>query len=57
MQAIIVDDEPDGVRALQKMLEMHCPQVQVVATCANAEHATAARQQGSSAGCVPRANL
>jgi two-component system LytT family response regulator len=36
MQAILVDDEPDGIRTLQKMLELHCPQVQIVATCSNA---------------------
>lgn len=42
MQAILVDDEPDGIRTLQKMLELHCPQVTVVATCPNA---TVARQK------------
>jgi two-component system, LytTR family, response regulator len=36
MQAILVDDEPDGIRALQKMLERHCPQVNVTATCNSA---------------------
>jgi two-component system, LytTR family, response regulator len=36
MKAILVDDEPDGIRTLQKMLERHCPQVQVAATCSNA---------------------
>ena len=36
MQAIIVDDEQDGIRTLQKMLELHCPGVQVVATCSSA---------------------
>jgi two-component system LytT family response regulator len=36
MRAIIVDDETDGVRTLQKLLERHCPRVQVVATAANA---------------------
>jgi len=39
MQAILVDDEPDGIRTLQKMLELHCPQVQIVATCSNASAA------------------
>ena len=42
MKAIIVDDEPDGIRTLQKMLAVHCPQVEVVATCSNAN---AAKQQ------------
>jgi two-component system, LytTR family, response regulator len=36
MKAILVDDEPDGIRALKKMLELHCPQVKVAATCPNA---------------------
>lgn len=36
MKAILVDDELDGVRTLQKMLSLHCPQVEVMTTCANA---------------------
>lgn len=36
MKAILVDDEPDGIRTLKKMLELHCPHVQVEATCHNA---------------------
>ena len=36
MKAILVDDEPDGIRTLQKKLEKHCPNVTVAATCANA---------------------
>lgn len=35
MKAILVDDEPDGIRTLQKMLQLHCPQVMVAATCNN----------------------
>jgi two-component system, LytTR family, response regulator len=42
MKAILVDDEPDGLKTLQKMLERHCPQVQVVAICSNA---AAAKQE------------
>jgi two-component system, LytTR family, response regulator len=42
MKAILVDDEPDGIRALQKMLERHCPFVNIAATCNNA--ATAKQQ-------------
>jgi len=37
MRAILVDDEPDGIRTLKKMLELHCPDVEIVATCHNAE--------------------
>ena len=36
MKAILVDDEPDGIRTLKKMLESYCPQVNVAATCSNA---------------------
>ncbi len=36
MKAILVDDEPDGIRTLNKMLELHCPQVDVISTCSNA---------------------
>jgi len=36
MKAIIVDDEQDGIRTLQKMLERYCPHVKVVASCSSA---------------------
>lgn len=36
MKAILVDDEPDGILTLQRMLERHCPQVDIIATCHNA---------------------
>jgi len=36
MKAILVDDEWDGIRTLQKMLERYCPQVNVEATCSSA---------------------
>jgi two-component system LytT family response regulator len=36
MKAIIVDDELDGIRTLQKILERYCPQVKVVTTCSSA---------------------
>jgi two-component system LytT family response regulator len=36
MKAILVDDEPDGIGTLKKMLEIHCPNVKVVSTCSNA---------------------
>jgi two-component system LytT family response regulator len=42
MKAILVDDEGDGIRTLQKLLARHCPQVEVAATCTNA---VAAKQQ------------
>jgi two-component system LytT family response regulator len=42
MKAILVDDEPDGIRTLKKMLELHCPHVKIAATCSSA---TMAKQQ------------
>jgi two-component system, LytTR family, response regulator len=39
MKALLVDDEPDGIRALTKMLELNCPDVQIAAACNNAESA------------------
>jgi two-component system, LytTR family, response regulator len=39
MKAILVDDESDGIRTLQKLLERHCPQVQVVGIASNADAA------------------
>jgi two-component system LytT family response regulator len=38
-KAILVDDEPRGLASLQKLLQMHCPQVEVLATCLNANDA------------------
>jgi hypothetical protein len=29
-KAIIVDDEPDGIRTLKKLLELNCPEVEVL---------------------------
>ena len=36
MRAILVDDEPDGLRTLKKMLELNCPEVEILATCSSA---------------------
>jgi two-component system, LytTR family, response regulator len=39
MKAILVDDEPDGIRTLQKLLAWHCPQVALVGSFQNANAA------------------
>jgi len=39
MRAILVDDEPDGIRTLKKMLELNCPEVEIEATCSSASAA------------------
>jgi len=36
MKALIVDDEPDGISTLKKMLAINCPKVEVIATANNA---------------------
>jgi two-component system LytT family response regulator len=36
MKAIIVDDEPDGISLLKRMITLNCKQVEVVATCTSA---------------------
>ncbi|WP_158266946.1 LytR/AlgR family response regulator transcription factor [Chitinophaga niastensis] len=35
IKAIITDDEPRSVETLRKLLELHCPSVQIVAECSN----------------------
>ncbi|HMC85901.1 MAG TPA: LytTR family DNA-binding domain-containing protein [Chitinophagaceae bacterium] len=40
MKAILVDDEPDGIRTLKRMLELNCPEVVIEASCMNAADAT-----------------
>ena len=36
MRAILIDDEPDGIRTLKKLLELNCPEVDIQATCTTA---------------------
>lgn len=37
LKAMIIDDEPDSLRLLSLELEKYCPEVRVVATCADSE--------------------
>ena len=37
MRAILIDDEPIGIRTVKKMLELNCPEVEVVCTCTDAD--------------------
>ena len=39
MKAILIDDEPDGIRTLKKLLELNCPDVEIVASCTDAAFA------------------
>jgi two-component system, LytTR family, response regulator len=37
MKAIIIDDEPQNAGSLKKDIEVHCPQVQIIAVCHSAK--------------------
>ncbi|HEV7783249.1 MAG TPA: LytTR family DNA-binding domain-containing protein [Chitinophagaceae bacterium] len=39
VRTILVDDEPRGLSALQKLLEFNCPELEVVACCSSADEA------------------
>ena len=39
LRAILVDDEPRGLTSLQKLLELNCADVEIVATCSNVDDA------------------
>ncbi len=39
IKTILVDDEPRGLLSLQKLLELNCPEVEVVCSCSSAEEA------------------
>lgn len=39
INTILVDDEPRGLSAIQKLLELHCPEVTIAAACHSADEA------------------
>jgi two-component system LytT family response regulator len=39
IKVILVDDEPRGLNILERMLELHCPELFVAASCTNADQA------------------
>ncbi len=39
IKTILVDDEPRGINTLKKLLQEYCPEVKVIAECADAESA------------------
>lgn len=39
MKTLIVDDEIQGIAVLNKMLNLHCPQIEIVAACQSADEA------------------
>ena len=38
MKAIIVDDEPDGIRTLKKLMELNCPDVEIAGYLLQCDH-------------------
>ena len=36
---VLVDDEPRGLSTMEKMLSLHCPDVNIAASCSNADDA------------------
>ena len=39
IRSILVDDEPRGLSSMEKLLEMNCPEVDIVATCNSVDSA------------------
>lgn len=39
VRAIVVDDEPRGLKAIERLLQLNCPEVDVIASCRNAAEA------------------
>jgi len=42
IKSILIDDEPRGLSALEKLLEFHCPEVEVMQSCRRTSEAKAA---------------
>ena len=39
IKTILVDDEPRGLNSLEKLLQLHCPELTVISCCSSAEEA------------------
>lgn len=39
VRTILVDDEPRGLNSMERLLQMHCPDVETIATCSNVDEA------------------
>ena len=39
LNAVLVDDEPRGLNSMQKLLQLNCPEVNVVASCSSVDEA------------------
>ena len=39
VRSILIDDEPRGLSSMQKLLELNCPDVEIIATCSSVDEA------------------
>ena len=39
IKTILVDDEPRGLSALQRLLEFNCPEIEIIGLCSSADEA------------------
>ena len=39
LKTILIDDEPRGISSMQKLLQINCPEVNVIGSCTNADEA------------------
>lgn len=39
LRTILIDDEPRGLSSMDKLLQMHCPEVEVIAACSSVDEA------------------
>jgi two-component system LytT family response regulator len=39
IKTILVDDEPRGLSALQRLLEFNCPEIEIIGLCNSADEA------------------
>src|SRR5258708_3323546 len=37
LNTILIDDEPRGLSSMQKLLQLHCPDINIIATCSNVD--------------------
>ena len=40
LRTIIIDDEPRGINTMQKLLELNCPEVEIITTCTSVDEAS-----------------
>ena len=41
LKTILIDDEPRGINSMQKLLQINCPEINVIGSCTNADEAIA----------------